>query len=389
MNSMKGIFLVLGIILVSFFYVSIVMAAEFEVAEKGGNVTIDEEIKNLYTAGNIVSINADIEKSLHAAGNVVTISGDVENNIYVVGGTVVIKGDIGGSVHAGAGNILIEGEIEDDLFLGGGTITLSESSSIGGDLIVAAGVAEVNGPVDGDIHLSGGEVFIDSKIGGEVNIKAGEELRLGSKAEIVGDLKYSSVKEVVMDEGAKILGETTYKKIKVENGGLLKKPKKFMGILTLGFLIKLLITITAGLVLVYLLRNITEKVIKESLGYFWANLGRGFGALILIPIACIILAVTVIGLWLAGLISVTYILMILLSSVLASIVFGSWLIKVLGKKSEYPINWKAVVVGVIVLNIVVLIPFIGWFVKFVFVLISLGAVFQLVRKNIVLTKQDS
>lgn len=386
---MKGIFLVLGIILVSFFYVSIVMAAEFEVAEKGGNVTIDEEIKNLYTAGNIVSINADIEKSLHAAGNVVTISGDVENNIYVVGGTVVIKGDIGGSVHAGAGNILIEGEIEDDLFLGGGTITLSESSSIGGDLIVAAGVAEVNGPVDGDIHLSGGEVFIDSKIGGEVNIKAGEELRLGSKAEIVGDLKYSSVKEVVMDEGAKILGETTYKKIKVENGGLLKKPKKFMGILTLGFLIKLLITITAGLVLVYLLRNITEKVIKESLGYFWANLGRGFGALILIPIACIILAVTVIGLWLAGLISVTYILMILLSSVLASIVFGSWLIKVLGKKSEYPINWKAVVVGVIVLNIVVLIPFIGWFVKFVFVLISLGAVFQLVRKNIVLTKQDS
>lgn len=377
MNSRKRIFLVLGIILVSFFCVSTVTAAEFQMAKKGKNVIVDEEVKNLYTAGNIVSINADVEKNLHAAGDVITISGNVENNIYVVGGTVVIKGDVGGTVHVGAGNILIEGEIEDDLFLGGGTVTLTESSLVGGDLIVGAGIIEVKGPVDGNIHMAGGEVFIDSKIGGNVKINAGKELRLGSKAEIVGDLKYSSVKEVVMDEGASVLGETTYKEIKA--GGT--------GILTLGFLIRLLAIMVVGLVLVYLFRAVTERVIKESLGHFWANLGRGFGALILIPIACIILAVTVIGLWLAGLIGVAYVLMIFLSVVLASIVFGSWLIKVLGKKSKYPVDWKAVVVGAITLNLIVLIPFIGWLVKFVFVLISLGAVFQLVRKNVVLAKK--
>ncbi len=387
MNSRQGKFLVLGIILVSFFCAPIVMAAKFQIANKGGDVLVNEEAKNLYTAGNIVSINADIKKSLHAAGNAITVNGNVEDNICIVGNTVVIKGDAGGSVHAGAGNVLIEGRIKDDLFLGSGTVTLAETSSVGGDLIVGAGIVEIRGPVDGDIRLAGDEVFINSKIGGNVNIKAGEELKLGKKAEITGDLKYSSVKEVEMDEGAKVLGETTFKQIRdKDDKGLFEKTGILMGILTLGFLIRLLTIIAAGLVLVYLLKAFTGRVVKESLGHFWANLGRGFGALILIPIVCIILAITVVGLWLAGLMGATYVLMILLSMVLASIVFGSWLIKILGKKSEYPVDWKAIVVGAIVLNLVVLIPFIGWIVRLVFLLISLGAVSQLVHRNVVLAE---
>ena len=379
MSLKKKVSLILGVVALSFFCFSSVIAAEFQVAKEGGSVVISERVSNLYTAGNIISINADVRKSLHAAGNVITITGDVEGNIYVAGATVVIKGDVGGTVHVGAGNVMIEGKIKDDLFVAAGTVVLAKSASVGGDLIMGAGIAEISGPVAGNIHLGGGQIFINSKISGNVNLKADEELKLGSQAIIVGDLEYSSSKEAVIVEGAKVLGETTYKKTKVMAGGSFK----VSSILVLGILLKLLTVIVIGLALVYLLKEVTRKVVKGSLDNFWASLGRGFGALILIPVVCVILAFTVIGLMLAGLLGVVYLLMIILASALSSIVFGSWLIKVLGKKSEYSIDWKTVVVGAITLCLISLIPLVGWLIKLVFMLISLGAVFQLIHKNVV------
>jgi len=386
MNFKKISYLLLGMVFALSLWSTVTMAAEFRVAKKSGSIIIDKELKNLYAAGNIVSINADIEKSLYVAGNVITINGNVENNVNAVGSAIVIKGDIGSTVHLVAGNILIEGTIEDDLFSGGGTITLAESSLIGGDLIIGGGVVEIKGPVTGDIHLSGDEVFIDSKISGNVSIKAGAEVRLGGKAEIIGNLKYSSTKEMIMDKGAKVLGEIAYEQINIGEGGLPNKHKVFASILALGFLIKLLTTIVAGLVLVYLFKSVARKVVRESLNHFWTNLSRGFGLLILIPIVCIILVITILGLALAGLIGATYALMLPLASILASIVFGSWLIKVLGKRPEYLVDWKAVVVGTIALSFITLIPFVGWFVEFLFLLTAMGAIYQLVRKNITQAK---
>ena len=133
-------------------------------------------------------------------------------------------------------------------------------------------------------------------------------------------------------------------------------------------------------------RNVTKQAVRESLAHFWANLGRGFAALILTPVAAIIILVTVIGAWLAGLIGIAYALMVFLSLALANIAFGSWLIKMVKKRDKYSVNWQAVVLGVIVLKIIVLIPFVGWLVGLIFVLISLGALYRIVYRNIVLKK---
>ena len=66
-------------------------------------------------------------------------------------------------------------------------------------------------------------------------------------------------------------------------------------------------------------------------------------------------------------------MLLTLSSVFAGIILGTWLIKVLTKRQEYVIDWKAIVVGVIVIKLLALIPFVGWLPKFIFFLIGLGA----------------
>jgi len=387
MKFKKTIYFVIGIVLVGSFCLSSVMAAEFRADKKWGNIFLDkdEKVKNLYTVGNMVSIDSDIEKSLYVGGNVITVNGDIENNLCVGGSTIVIRGDVGDSVHAGGANILIESKIEEDLFIGGGNITISKSASIGGDLIIGGGTVDIQGSVAGNVLLGGGQVVINSKIGGQVDARV-DELKLGPQAEITGKLVYKSPKEAFIDEGAKIFGGIDFTELKIKKVSWSKSKGMLFGILTLGFLIKLLMMIAAGLVLVYIFRNMIKWAIKESLSHFWVNLGRGFAALILTPIAAIIILITVIGAWLAGLISLAYILMIFLSLTLANIVFGSWLIKVVKKRDKYLVNWQAVVLGVIVLNIISLIPFVGWLVVFTFMLISLGALYRMVYQNVVLKK---
>ena len=387
MKFKKTIYFVIGIILVGSFCLSSAMAAEFRADKKWGNITLDkgEKVKNLYTAGNMVSIDGDIEKSLYVGGNVITVNGNVENNVCAGGSTVVIRGNVGDSVHVGGGNILIEGKIEEDLFIGGGNITISKSASVGGDLIIGGGTVDIQGSVTGNVLLGGGQVIINSKIGGQVKARV-DELKLGPQAEIAKNLVYRSPKEASIDENAKILGEIDFEKIEVKKFGAFKSKGMLFGILTLGFLIKILMGIAVGLVLVYIFRNMIERAIKESLAHFWANLGQGFAALILTPIAAIIILITVIGAWLAGLIGIAYILMVFLSLALANIAFGSWLIKVVKKRERYLVNWQAVVLGVIVLKIIVLIPFVGWLVGLVFMLISLGALYRMVYQSVVLKK---
>jgi len=379
-------FFIVSVLMLSFGF-STVMAAEFIKPDKdSGNITISqgEKLKNLYVGGNIISIDTDVEKSLYVGGNIITINGNVENNLFAGGSTVIIRGEVGDSVHVGGGSIIIEGQIEEDLFIGGGNVTITKSASIGGDLIIGGGNVNIEASVVGDILIGGGNVTINSKVGGNVEARV-DELILGEQAQIIGNIKYKSNEELKMREGAVVFGEIDFeKKFSDKSWGM--DPKLLIGLLTLGFLVRFLSLILVGLVLIYFFRNITKEVIKNSLTKFWPNLGRGFAALILTPVVCIILAITIIGLCLAGLIVPVYIFMVLLSLALASIAFGSWLIKVVKKQSDYKINWQAVVIGVIGLKLVCLIPFVGWLICLVFMLISLGSLYQIAFKGLVSRK---
>jgi len=375
----KLIVLFLGVATL-FLGVSGVMAAEFKVADEEGEsivVAKGEKARNLYTGGNVVLIDGDIEKDLYAGGNTVTVNGNIEDDLFSGGSTIVVRGNVGGSVHAGGGNILIEGDVAEDLFLGGGNITLSERASVGGDLVVGAGTVKIEGPVSGNAYIGGGQVTLNGKIGGTVKVEA-DNLNIGKDAEIAKGLAYTSSEEAKVDKEAKVLGGVNFEKKEISKKKKAKSAKAFFGILSVGFLVKVLITIATGLVLVYLFGFFTKKVVRNSLAKFWPNVGIGFVVLILMPILAILLLVTVLGACLAVLVGVAYLILILLSSAIASISLGSWLMKFLKKQSKYSVDWQVVVLGGIVLSIVKVIPVVGWIVAFIFFLISLGAISQMI-----------
>jgi len=361
-------------------------AADFRIAGKdNGNVNVEksETIKNLYAAGNLVSIDAYVQKGLHAAGNVVTINGDVGGTVYSGAGTLMINGNVGGSVHGGGGSVVINSRITDDLFIGGGNIVVSKSASVGGDLFIGGGNVDIEGLVMGDAYMGGGTITINSEIRGDVKISSADKIKIGKDAKISGNLKYYSKNKIEIEEGAIISGETTIIAKEGAKGGNSAKPDKgtvfaiIFGIISLAILVKMGGLIAVGLVLVYMFKNVTERVVRESLTSFWKSLGVGLLSLIVIPIATIILLITLVGIWLGIIVGIMYALSILLAVSFASITFGSWALGVIRKNKDYVVNWKVVVGGVIVMGIVGLIPVIGRLFFFIFMLISFGSIYRL------------
>jgi len=300
--------------------------------------------------------------------------------VYSGAGTLIINGEIEGSVHGGGGSVVVNSKIEGDLFVGGGSVVISKSASVGDELFVGGGTVDIQGPVFGDAYMVGGTIVINSEIQGNVKIRSANKIKLGSNARITGNLEYNSEEEIEIEEGAVVLGETT---IVTKKGFGGDDPSKglilaiIFGIISLAILVKIMGLIVVGLVLIRWFKDITQKVIKESLTDFWKNLGIGLLALIVIPIVTIILLATIIGIWLGIIVGVLYVLSILLAGTLASITFGSWAIAVIRKNKDYSISWKVVVGGVVALALIKLIPVLGVLVSLVFMLISLGAIYRL------------
>jgi hypothetical protein len=380
---MKKFIFGLSLLLVLFCSAPVGYAADFRVADDGGNVTVskEEKVKNLYVGGNVVTVKADIEKSLYVGGNTVTVEGDVENDVFVGGGTVIFKGDVGGSIHVGGGTVIVEGEVTDDLFAGGGNVLVAESASVGGDLFAGGGMVSIQGPVEGNVFLGAGEAVLNSKVGGKVKAEV-ESLELGEKAEIVGDVSYKSENEVGMSEKAVVLGEVKYEKAEYKKAEMIDSSnfksilKKISYATSVGGFV---VSLVAGLSLIYLFGKKVKVVVNKSLVDFGSSFGIGLVALIFLPLLAMVMLISLIGLWVGGLVMIVYSLMFSLATALASIALGAWLIKVFkGKGSKYLVNWKAVVVGTITIGLLglVLSP-LGGLVKFVFMMASLGALYRL------------
>src|SRR6056297_2848988 len=361
-----------------------VSAADFRIGDsQSGNVTVSEgeELSNLYVAGNMISINGSVNDDLVGAGNTVLVKKNIQDDLWIGGGTVTVQGDVGGSIRAAGGNVVVDGKVARDILVAAGNITLSDSASVDGDVWVAGGVVQIDSDVRGDLKVAGGQVVLNGPVSGEVQVRADENLRLTDRARIGGDLRYKSPQEADIAEGATIEGEVDFQKKEVARTMLPGFLSGFDDFFSWGNLMKMLMMIVVGLILVYLFKKSTRTFLKEGTGHYWKNLGLGLAALILVPIVFLLLIFTVIGSWLAVLLLLAHIFVFLLSLVAAAIILGSWLLRKIGKKDNYPLDWKVVVVGVVLMSLISALPVVGWLACFLLILLALGSIYSATFKS--------
>lgn len=327
------------------------------------NETINDD---LYAGGGQVSISGKINGDLVAGGGNVFVNSNIQSDAILGGGNVTVLGNIGDDLRVGGGSVLVQAAVGDDLFAGGGQINL-EGPKIGGDLFAGGGVIRVNTPVEGNANLGGREIYINSEIKGNVEVRA-DKLTLGSKAIINGNLKYSSPKPAVMEQGSVVRGKIDFS----ERAKNIKRNAFFAA-----GIIQFLTLLFGALIFGLIFRRYSTELVREALSKPFLEIGRGLILLILMPIISVLLLITIIGIPLGIFGILSFILLLIYSVFSTPVILGGLLMRLIWKEMDYTVDWKSILLGAVVMVILGFIPVLGWLIQFVFVLMTLGTTLRL------------
>ncbi len=352
-------------------------AAEFRAGEEfslGKNKTISD---NLYTAGSNVILSGKVEGDVLAAGGTILFTGEARDDLMAAGGTVSLLGLVGGDLRAAGGTVMVGGTMTGEAVIAGGQVNVSEEATFAKSVILAGGMVTFSGATANGLQIYGDEAVINGKVTGDVYAQV-RKLTLGPSAEIQGSLSYEAMEEAAFDPAAIVKGKVDFKRIE---GWQTEREDAFWAIFWGMWLSKLLSILVVGLLLYFVLRRQTGEFVKKNLKEFGWDLLRGLAIAICLPIVAVISFFTIIGAVLGVGSLLLYFFLMVLCSALAGMALGSLVWKLLAREKEYPFNWKTVLLGIVLMSLLRLIPFVGWAFLCIFFLAAFGGLWTMLYRQ--------
>jgi cytoskeletal protein CcmA (bactofilin family) len=322
----------------------------------GQTVLIEGKVEgNLLAAGESVDVRGEVTGDVLAAGRQVRISGRVHGNVFAAAESVLVTGQVAGSLYAGGRIITLEkgGRIEREMIAGGATITAD--GSVGYGLVAGGTSASIAGAIARGVDFAGTRVLVRSS--GKVSgvIRARVPARNNVQVE-----QGASVGGVVVTQPAPTVSRWA------RPGTYVWEAAVLAGAFLVGWLLMAWFPgFFAG----------TVRAVPTLPGA-----GIGFVLLFSVPIAAVLLGITLVlipvsvgalFLWLAGL---------YLSKVLVAAYLGKSLLGARGG-SELP-TLAGLLAGLVILQAAFLIPYGGGILKFAVFCLGLGALFLELRHRV-------
>lgn len=270
-----------------------------------------------YLAGSTVDVHGKVEGDLVMAAAQAGLDGIVTGDVTAVGALVHVGGVVGDDVRALGGRVIVEGVVGDGLLAGGGEITLTRGTRVGGNALLG-GLRVVDlGDVNGDLLVAGQYVEIAGDVGGRATVWA-DELVIGPKARLLGDLVVRSPNPPRIAEGARIAGK------------VLLDPPPAPGFREWSRGLALALATQVGLLLVAWAWMVLAPVLsREAAAVEWRKMapvqGIGFALVFGLPLLAVLLAVTVVGIPVAVGVAALWTLLLLAGYSSTAICLGNWM----------------------------------------------------------------
>ncbi|MBA4336995.1 hypothetical protein C0416_04470 [bacterium] len=328
-------------------------------------------LDDAYVAGGMVTMESDIEGDLYVVGGSLMINGDISGDLVVVGGQITVNGNVGDDLRATGGSIFINGNVGDDLILPGGQINIASESLIGGSLILGSGFANVLGTINEDVLGGGGKIVIGGTVYGDVQVEVQDTITLTEKAKINGNLIYTGLRKADLKED-QVEGFIEYNELIVEDTNLGENIKGFFSKLHIIFQVfQYLSMLVLAFVIVMLAPATLIGTAEIAKSHPWKSLGLGLVIALCSIASVIVLSITIIGLPLAGMLLAVLCITMCLAKIYAGVFIGKMLIN--PKKITKAKLFGIAALGIFIIEIVGLVPFVGWIVAFLTVVIGFGA----------------
>ncbi len=253
---------------------------------------------------------------------------------------------------ASASAVDIGGDGDDRIVLVGSVLVDRDETA--DDVVVFDGDVTIRGEVTGDVIVFDGDITIRGSVAGDVVAFSGLAT-LGRRGRVAGDLAYRG-DEPVQAQGSQVGGEV--KEIEFGDASI-------VGAIALwvGFTLSLLLL---GLVLLLLAPRAADAIARTARAKPLIAALVGLLAFFLIPVVAILACVTVIGLPLGIVLLLLVVPLYAISYCAAALVVGRLILK--------QARILAFVAGLVILQLLTLIPIAGGIVGFLATVFGLGAV---------------
>ncbi|PJA94241.1 hypothetical protein CO131_02280 [Candidatus Kaiserbacteria bacterium CG_4_9_14_3_um_filter_50_16] len=331
---------------------------------------------NAYRAGISVVITAPVAGDLSVTGGSVVTAAPVHGDELVLAGSISSRARVTGDVRFFGGRINIEEQVGGDIIAFG--FSVHDSGRADGSVFIGAIDTSLTNGAIGPVTLYGNTVSLAGDFASDVTVITSGHLTLAASTTILGTLSYEAPEPAAIPASATIIGGVKY-----TNASYLPdaSTSRILALVSIGFF--LFVRVLGALILAGLLAGLFPKLAEAIAERAYTKQPRailltmllGFATLVATPILLILLSLTFVGIGLALLIFFLYALVAFLALLYAGIFLGSVFARRFARRDT--MLWHDGVIGMLLLSLISLVPFIGLFAVLLLTTFSAGALLQL------------
>lgn len=299
---------------------------------------------------------------------------DATPDRYVrIGGNIDISQPVLGPLIAIGGNVTVSAPVTGPSHLVGGNVTIASNTPMKGDVSVAGGDVTIDGPIDGRLHAAGGTVRIGGIVTGNASIAAGR-LELGPGARIQGKLTFRG-DDLRQDPAAQVVGG-------IERHASYQNLHGHTDHFLLGWFWTVGLMVLAGIIAAAL-PDVSSRMARELREHPGATLISGFLAFTAIPIAGLLLMLTIVGIPIALLGLMAYGILLLMGYAWLAVIVGGMVLDRVKPQAAARAGWRAgvAVLTMLAIALIARVPYIGGWAQFVALLIGVGLIAAVVLQR--------
>ena len=314
------------------------------------NIASNQTINSsLYAADEQVTIAGTVNGDVYCVGSNLNITGKVTGDVICAGENVRVAGDIAGDVRVAGLNVSVGGKIGGSLTTFGETINVDSSTKLAKDFNGAGQTIMLAGEVGRDVLIGAEKMDIEGKVARNV-VGDYVSLRLASDAKIGGELNYVSKNDADIAAGsvAGAVNRTAPEGAEGFGSGVMW--------IVIFAAIGLISALVVAIALVLIFPQTFHKVSEQGRKRFFASLAVGFLVVFATPVLAISLLLTVVGLPLAAIIFLVWLLVLMLSGPVTAYLVGRLVLQ-----SHFHNAVLMMITGSLIVGLIYMIPIVGFF----------------------------
>ncbi|MGV8987567.1 MAG: hypothetical protein ACOH2H_14940 [Cypionkella sp.] len=325
----------------------------------------DAATEDVFIAGQRVSLTAPVLGAAHLAGRKVLVQGAVGSDLFAAGYSVDVAAPVKGDATLAGFEVTVRQGVGGNLRAGANDLTVD--GAVGGYALMSAATLTMNGVVTGDAMLSADSISFgpEARIGGALTVYAANPSAI-TVPETVAPAGRVTIKQRTA-ENASEWGDIN--PVRINTWSVIGSV--VMGIIMTGLLALLVIALAPKQVQLW--REVAQA-------HPWRAILSGFLVASALAGSGIVLALTIVGIFLIPVVVVLVIAAIFAGYALGSYVLGSALWQAFGRAMPDKLLGKfgMAMLGAAVVAVLWFVPILGWFLALGVTLLGIGTLAALV-----------